>query len=1045
MANLKDDHIKWILDLDAGGLQKELTLISTKSNALAQDNIRLGKEIKEVTKQMNDAEKQMIKCTKAGDTSSNTYHEAAGTYREAKVELADYQKRVESNTKTINDNNTKVQEVIRSMKLEDMTMGQLKIRAGELQRQFDNTSKSASPTTFANLEKQLKATHDQMNLLNGKTKEVQSTFSLKGFAESALSGWAMVLAGAMKVGEFFTSMTEDSLAAEKSMQRLGFAVKTVGHGSDSDLAEMAKQAEELMGIFSHEEIEKTATQMTNFGLSTKQVLTLMPLMVDAAAASGQSLDDMATAVDKGTVNGVMARSALGKLGLAFKDTGDRAENFRIIQEGLTKFTGGNTEAMKSQWGQIEANKIKWEDVKEVVGNGLLKVWIPLVKVLSNVSDGLAKLLSVKEVTKEFNEQNLIVHDLTTTTTGLIDRYDTLTGKTKLSRDEQTELKKIIKEIGTTIPDCVTQFDKLGNAISISGDKARKFVADQVLLLKYTKKDAIENTENTIKQLEAQKKVQESQSEYTRSIYEKASKQEGEQGAKSREKLRKFNTESLKEEKALDDLIAGAKMDLSNMNGNTLKKELAEREKANKETGAIITKEQKTTQKASKETFDFKLKLLEATTQAIAESEKREIEVVRTSQQKKVDELDKAYGKGLVSLEQYNQLKKAYQESSDREVLDIQIKYNEKRIKEAVEATNKLIKGQVDSFGKYLTDTDKDIDIMYQTNLKNADYEFALKQIQNKNSLKEEKAYNLAKRQDAVNKAKGGKEEIAKINAYYDAVDKKADDDSLKSKIANVLKYADTSNNVLSGASNFTAALGARELANWAKINKGKANFDAEYAAKKAKIDHDTAVRAKALNLVSAIINTARAVAEALPNIPLSILAGIAGALEIGTILATPIPDENTISTSTDSTSNTTATPVSTGSVQVNGYADGGYTGNGGKYEVAGYTASGQTFHKGEYFVAQDEMRNPETVPLVRKLEAIRRRRTSSNPLPDSGYADGGYNDSPAGNSTQNANFIAGLEDWLTRLKETKLKAELNYHEFKYVETVVDDSYALGQR
>jgi len=1022
-SKLTDDQIKWILSIDANQAQQEIQKLNVANKELISTN-------KDISKAMRDLEGQ-------GKKNTDQWKNLEATYK--------------TNSKEIANNTLLVKEHEKSMGLENMTMSQLKKTASDLQRQMDTTSKALAPEVYKKLETQLKATHDQMNLLKGKTQEVQSTFSLKGFAESALSGWAMVLAGAMKVGEFFGSMTEDALAAEKSMQRLGFAVKTVGHGSDSDLAEMAKQAEELMGIFSHEEIEKTGTQMLNFGLSTKQVLELMPLMVDAAAASGQSLDDMATAVDKGTVNGVMARSALGKLGLAFKDTGSRAENYRIIQEGLTKFTGGNTDAMKSQWGQIQQNKIKWEEVKEAVGDGLLKVWIPMVNVFSKISDGLTKLLSVKDLTKDFNEQNLTVHDLTTTTSGLIDRYETLKDKTKLSKNEQSELKTVIKEIGATIPGAVTQFDKLGNAISISGDKARKFVEDQVLLLKYTKRDAIAETEENIKRLEAQKKYQQSQSEYTRSIYEKNSKLEGEEGAKSREKLRAFNAERLKEEKTIDDLIAGAKMNLANMNGNTLKKELADREKANKESNAIITDTQNNDKKATKETFDFNLKLLEAKTQAIAESEKREIEVVRTSQQKKVDELDKAYSKGLVTLEQYNQLKSAYQESSDREVLDIQIKYNEKRVKEAIEATSKLIKGQVDSFGKYITDTDKDIAEMYKTNLKNADYDFALKQIQNKESLKEEKAYNLAKRQDAVNNAKGGAEEIKKINDYYDALDKKADDDALKGKIGNVLKYAEGANNVLSGASNFASALGAKELANWAKINKGKANFDAEYAAKKAKIDHQAAERAKALNLVSAIINTARAVAEALPNIPLSIIAGVAGALEIATIIATPIPDENPVST--DSSSPASSPSTSTGSYVLNkGYADGGwdpvkdtgYTGAGGRYEPAGILQSGNKKHKGEYVVAQPEMAIPGIASMVRKIESVRRQRTSSNPLPDSGFADGGY-DSPVGNNIQNSNFIAGLEDWLERLKNTKLEAGINYHEFKYVEKVVDDSYKLGQR
>ena len=44
--------------------------------------------------------------------------------------------------------------------------------------------------------------------------------------------------------------------------------------------------------------------------------------------------------------------------------------------------------------------------------------------------------------------------------------------------------------------------------------------------------------------------------------------------------------------------------------------------------------------------------------------------------------------------------------------------------------------------------------------------------------------------------------------------------------------------------------------------------------------------------------------------------------------------------------------------KIKGYASGGYTGNGGKYEVAGLV------HKGEYVVNQDQMRNVGGVGAV---------------------------------------------------------------------------------
>lgn len=57
------------------------------------------------------------------------------------------------------------------------------------------------------------------------------------------------------------------------------------------------------------------------------------------------------------------------------------------------------------------------------------------------------------------------------------------------------------------------------------------------------------------------------------------------------------------------------------------------------------------------------------------------------------------------------------------------------------------------------------------------------------------------------------------------------------------------------------------------------------AAKKTAAQND-----KALSVFTATINTFRAIAEALPNVPLSILAGVLGGAQIAAILAQPIPE-----------------------------------------------------------------------------------------------------------------------------------------------------------
>lgn len=145
--------------------------------------------------------------------------------------------------------------------------------------------------------------------------------------------------------------------------------------------------------------------------------------------------------------------------------------------------------------------------------------------------------------------------------------------------------------------------------------------------------------------------------------------------------------------------------------------------------------------------------------------------------------------------------------------------------------------------------------------------------------------------------------ITKNNAIV-ANDKEATDAQIENaeklrqkKIQTAFDTANVSADILQSTFNFSNALGDAELARWAKQNKGKANYDEEYAKKKAELDHKAAVRNKAMQVVNSIINTAGAVVAALPNVPLSIAAGIAGAIQTAAIIATPIPDKDATSAS----------------------------------------------------------------------------------------------------------------------------------------------------
>jgi hypothetical protein len=66
-------------------------------------------------------------------------------------------------------------------------------------------------------------------------------------------------------------------------------------------------------------------------------------------------------------------------------------------------------------------------------------------------------------------------------------------------------------------------------------------------------------------------------------------------------------------------------------------------------------------------------------------------------------------------------------------------------------------------------------------------------------------------------------------------------------------------------------------------------LEAEYEIKRSSARAAAAKQAKAIAMMEAVVNTASAVVEALPNIPLAILVAALGAIQIGVIAAQPIP------------------------------------------------------------------------------------------------------------------------------------------------------------
>ena len=197
-------------------------------------------------------------------------------------------------------------------------------------------------------------------------------------------------------------------------------------------------------------------------------------------------------------------------------------------------------------------------------------------------------------------------------------------------------------------------------------------------------------------------------------------------------------------------------------------------------------------------------------------------------------------------------------------------------------------------------------------------------------------------------------EIANMEAKYDA------------EIANMEAKYDAEIAAAQGNAQEVERLETEKAQKKLEIEKKYA--DVQFAVKASQIIADTAVAImKALSQLGPIAGPVAAA-----------LMGVTGAAQ----LAAANAERQKVKSMTLSGASG-STPVSAERV-VNasgGYDQGGYTGDGDRYEVAGVV------HRGEYVIPVPEMKNKRVVNMVKVIESIRRNRTSANPWP--GYYEGG--------------------------------------------------------
>lgn len=177
---------------------------------------------------------------------------------------------------------------------------------------------------------------------------------------------------------------------------------------------------------------------------------------------------------------------------------DADDILKQMQQTRIDTSKGSEKLLQSAWEGLMLRMEGAKNLYRTVVDGMTTALNTLNYALTSSADKLQQQLD--KVVK-----------LNSTLPDLVDRYEDLKSKTTLTVDEQTELRDVINQIGTSIPGVITKFDEYGNAIELNTRRIWDYLAAEKARLRYLNSEAIDEAEKKIKK--AQEEIDFLQSEY----------------------------------------------------------------------------------------------------------------------------------------------------------------------------------------------------------------------------------------------------------------------------------------------------------------------------------------------------------------------------------------------------------------------------------------------------------------------------------------------------------------------------------------------------
>lgn len=286
---------------------------------------------------------------------------------------------------------------------------------------------------------------------------------LAGVAPAANISLPSILAYGAVMDELGQSMESSSTAIGQFI---------VGMGSDipkfAKIAGMSvKEFSDLLLNDANEALLRVLENSKTAGGGVQALATNMGILEVSGGRGIAALGAMADNID-------LVRTRLETSNIAFDDGTSIIDEFNTVNNNLA----ANLEKI-------------WNRINQLWENSTFRNW------LTDITSSLIDFGNVNDrIVKKYDDQEKALNNLETSLYPLLDRYDELKSKTKLSTDEQTELKTIISQVAILLPDAVTEWDRFGDAMDINRVKVMNMTTAQKELLQIRNKSTIQELQES---------------------------------------------------------------------------------------------------------------------------------------------------------------------------------------------------------------------------------------------------------------------------------------------------------------------------------------------------------------------------------------------------------------------------------------------------------------------------------------------------------------------------------------------------------------------